>query len=306
MKRFLLSLVALVFLTAQASAVNCFWVGGTGTWDNTNTGGGGAGGIKWASATGGGTACSGGGTGGSPGSSDSAIFDGSSGGGTVTVASTINGTNTLISIDMGAFTGTLDFSVNNPTINFSGTSQKFSVTGTGTRTLKTGTATFNFAGNGFATWDFTTVTNLTANTGSETTNVAARTAASASVFNSAVTMGTINVNVTNNGIVWIVNGGINVTTLNVNSGTVSLADTNATIGTLAINGSSTSPVYVTAATNSSMTNTLTVTTLSGSWGIFRALKLNAAKSISSSYDLGGNTNLTITPPAAGGGSIIGG
>lgn len=127
---------------------SCFWVGGTATWDSTNTGGGGAGGIKWASATGGGTTAAGGGTGGSPSTGDTAIFDSASGGGTVTVNTTVS----ITALTCSTFTGTLDFGTNNNnvtagTVDFSGAGVRTINMGSGTWTL-TGTSGNVLLGNG--------------------------------------------------------------------------------------------------------------------------------------------------------------
>lgn len=129
-----------------------FWVGGTGTWDNSDT-------THWASSSGGAGGQS------VPASGDTVTFDGSSGGGTVTVAATINGSNTITNIVCGAFTGTLDFSVNNPSL----TMNSMSISGSGTRTINMGSGTFTLNAR-FVTnmWDAGTVTNLTFNCGTST------------------------------------------------------------------------------------------------------------------------------------------
>lgn len=128
-----------------------FWVGGTGTWDSTTT-------THWSASTGG----AGGAT--APVTGDSATFDGASGGGTVTVDTTINGLS-LALLTTGAFTGTLDFSVNNPSMTF--TSQ-FTGAGTGVRTINLGSGTFTCSGATGTVWDFSTSTNLTFNAGTST------------------------------------------------------------------------------------------------------------------------------------------
>ena len=164
-KLFGLFLLALAFLApSAANAVSCFWVGGTATWDTTNTGGGGAGGIKWASASGGGTACAGGGTGGSPSTGDTATFDANSGGGTVTV--NFGGLITIQSLTFGAFTGTLDFATNNNSITLTD-SNSLNGSGTGTRTLNMGDGTWTLS-NAQALWNCTTVTNFTLNANGST------------------------------------------------------------------------------------------------------------------------------------------
>lgn len=123
---------------------NRYWVGGTGTWDASDT-------THWSASSGG--------AGGSsvPGASDDVIFNGSSGGGTVTVNTNFS----VLSVTMGAFTGTLTFATNNN----SPTMQTFSGTGTGTRTLSLGSGTFFLTGSNTTIWDFANGTNLTFNAG---------------------------------------------------------------------------------------------------------------------------------------------
>ncbi len=122
-----------------------FWVGGTGTWDNSST-------TNWSAASGGSNGAS------VPGSGDTVTFDASSGGGTVTP----NYDMTVTSINMGAFTGTLDFSANNN----SPTMALFTFGGTGVRTLNMGSGTFTITGStGFTV---SPSTNGTLNSGTST------------------------------------------------------------------------------------------------------------------------------------------
>jgi hypothetical protein len=118
-----------------------FWVGGTGTWNGSST-------ANWASTSGGASGQS------VPGSADTVTFDASSGGGVVTVNTNFN----ITSLTMGAFTGTLDFSVNNN----SPTMGTFSGTGVGTRTLNMGAGTWTITGTGTC-WNIGTSTNMTLN-----------------------------------------------------------------------------------------------------------------------------------------------
>lgn len=115
-----------------------FWVGGTGTWDAADT-------THWAATSGGAGGQS------VPGSADTVTFDGSSGGGTITLGYDP----TVISITMGAFTGTFDASTFSPTMN------TFSGTGTGTRTIDMGSGTWTLKGNNATIWALGTITNLT-------------------------------------------------------------------------------------------------------------------------------------------------
>lgn len=148
-KLFGLFFLALAFLAPDlAQAATCFWVGGPGTWNASNT-------TSWASGTGGtpGTCAA---TGNIPKqATDVATFDGASGGGTVTVDSTINGV-TMAGITAGAFTGTLDFSVNNPSLTLT---TSLSLTGSGARKILLGSGTFTLTG-AATIFDLGTTTNL--------------------------------------------------------------------------------------------------------------------------------------------------
>ncbi len=120
-----------------------FWVGGTGTWDASDT-------THWASSTGGAGGQS------VPGSSDTVTFDASSGGGTVTVGAAYNPS--VTSITCGAHTGTLDFSANNNNVTLA----TFNPSGTGTRTLNMGSGTWTLTSTLSASiLDFQDVSNLT-------------------------------------------------------------------------------------------------------------------------------------------------
>lgn len=148
MKKYLLAILFLTSTTIYADAAARFWIGGTGTWDASDT-------SHWSATTGPGT------PGASvPGSGDTVTFDANSGGGTVTVNTTVN----ITSLTMGAFTGTLTFATNNNNI----TLQTFSGTGTGTRTLSMGNGTWTVTGTTGTVWDVTTATNFTLNSNSST------------------------------------------------------------------------------------------------------------------------------------------
>jgi hypothetical protein len=95
-----------------------YWVGGTGTWDNSNT-------ANW-SATSGGAGGSG-----YPIAGDTAIFNSSSSGGTVTLGANV----TCAILTMTGFTGTLDYGTN-----------KISIVSTSATTVFTGDTTYNVSG----------------------------------------------------------------------------------------------------------------------------------------------------------------
>lgn len=115
-----------------------YWIGGTGTWDNTND-------LNWSTSSGGSNDTT------HPTSGDAVILDAASGGGTVTLGADID----VASITMGAFTGTLDFGATNPTM------ATFNGSGTGVRTLNMGTGTWTITGNNATVWNVGTITNLT-------------------------------------------------------------------------------------------------------------------------------------------------
>lgn len=115
-----------------------FWVGGAGTWDASDT-------THWAGASNGAGGQS------VPVAADDVTFDGSSGGGIVLIGTSIN----VLSLTMGAFTGTLNFT-NFPNVTL-GT---FSGTGAGTRTLIPGNGTWTLTGTG-TVWTTATTTGLT-------------------------------------------------------------------------------------------------------------------------------------------------
>lgn len=93
-------------------------------------------------------------------------FDGSSGGGTVTVS---HASNSITSLTMGAFTGTLDFATNDNNI----TLQTMDFSGSGTRTLNMGDGVWTITGTTGAIFVYTSVTNLTFNANASRILVAA-------------------------------------------------------------------------------------------------------------------------------------
>ncbi len=227
-----------------------FWVGGTGTWDNSTT-------THWAATSGGAGGQS------VPGSSDTVTFDASSGGGTVTP----NYNMTVTSITMGAFTGTLDFSANNN----SPTMGTFSGAGTGTRTLNMGSGTWNLTTVG-TTWDMSTTTNLTFNAGTSTIKIAMAGAGQSNFSGGGLTYGTLWFSRPSIGIVAIIGGdntfsvlkddGIQAHSLLFRSGTTQ------TVGTFSVSGSAGVLIRISScdAAGSENTSTHTLSKASGSVG----------------------------------------
>lgn len=320
MKQFLLSLIALAFLSCSAEAATCYWVGGTGNFDNSNT-------ASWANASGGTTGtCAA--TGGIPkNSADFAIFDGSSGGGTVTVCGTASancpsasGSVNISGITFGAFTGTLDFATRNPAVTLSTT---FSGTGTGTRTLSMGNGVWTFGGGSSATWNFVTTTNLTLNINSSSI-VWVGASTGSNFFGGAKTWGalTINANSSNPSAIYQIepNNTANNTfsSLTVNApANISMRSgaTQTFTGGITVSGGSLSSMVsfmgdgvsagVVATVAVGAVSNVAYTVWRGAAGATSAI--NATNSINLATPATGLGTLSITTPASGGGGrIIGG
>lgn len=298
--RALLALVFALALTGAADAASRFWVGGTGTWDASDT-------THWASSSGGAGGQS------VPGSSDTVTFDGSSGGGTVTLGAGYNPT--IQSLTMGAFTGTLDFSANdnNITLNLSGLA--VSITGTGTRTLNMGDGTWtitNNTGNG-TLWDASTTTNLTFNANSSTISLTGSTLVALRTFaGGGLTYNNLNIASTSGGGAVALTGAntFNTITVAAPSGIQFTGGATTTISSLVATGtsfsnmvqiSSSSSASAATVSDASGTNALTYVTL-------RSITATggATFTATNSADLKNNTGITITPPVIGGAGIIGG
>lgn len=307
MKKLFLALFFLAFATC-ANAATCFWVGGTGTWSTTNT-------ASWASSTGGtsGTCAA---TGGVPKqTADTATFDGSSGGGTVTVDSTMSGT-TLLVLAAGAFTGTIDWSVNfvstanGMTFSSAGTAVEFGGAGSG-RVFKLGSGTYNFPNGGI--FDFATVTGAgTQSLASATLVFGSTTLSSQQQLNGGgFAYGTVTVNGRTSGQAFQLSGtGTSIATLNLTgplnfalSGGQSFTVTNLnSVGTIA------NPILFSDGTITSSLATITTSVTNISYTNFRGISFSSAVTAPNSWGtLGANTNLTATPPSSGGNAcIIGG
>ncbi|WP_316176207.1 hypothetical protein [Bradyrhizobium sp. SZCCHNRI1073] len=270
-----------------------FWVGGTGTWDASDT-------THWASSSGGAGGAS------VPGTSDDVTFDGSSGGSTVTVNTTV----TIVSLTLSAFTGTLDFSANNNNVTLSAASNALINTGSGTRTFNMGNGTWTLSG-ASAVWNQNGATNLTFNANSSTI---AFTGSGAKTFN-AGTSRTYNVVTLVGAAAGIL--GISATT-GLTIGTLTISAPNrvtfqqgvtTTITTLSnISGNSSQQVGLSssnpafgAATISSGNN------FTGDYCAFNGMTFSGAGTFAgtNSFNLGGNSGITITSPSgSGGGSRV--
>ena len=150
------------------------WVGGTGTWDSTNT-------ANWSATSGGAGGAS------VPGSADTPQFDGNSGTGTVTFtnsgvtvgAVTFASTASRITLDLGAaFVCSSVFTLGAGTLNtnnYNFTASSISSSTPNTRSISLGSSTVSLSGS--APIIFSIVTNLTFNAGTSQINLTGSSAA---------------------------------------------------------------------------------------------------------------------------------
>jgi hypothetical protein len=275
---------------------NRFWVGGTGTWDSTST-------THWSTTTGGSNGAS------APGSGDTAIFDGSSGGGTVTVDSTINGA-TLQQITAGAFTGTLDFSANNPSLTLS---VSLSLTGSGTRSINLGSGTFTFTATGNqVVIDCTTTTGLTATFQNASYALSGNNSGIRTINSGGQTYGSLSVGSNSSKGTVTLSGAGTYASISVSDGNIINIPQLTTVtitGALTATGTASNPVSFISSTVTANAATISVGSASTAvWSAFCGITRAGAGTLNAtdSFDLGKNSSFTsITPPSGGGGGVVG-
>jgi hypothetical protein len=278
-----------------------FWVGGTGTWDNSDT-------THWAASSGGAGGQS------VPASTDTVTFDGSSGGGTVTVAATINASNTVTSITCGAFTGTLDFATNNPSITCSlASSPAFSISGSGTRTINLGSGTFTLSGNNGSAWDAATTTNLTFSAGTSTIQLNNPANGNGQTFaGGGLTYGTLSIGAHTGGAGVSLTGNNTFATLTMTAPlafTAANASTTTITNAFAWNGSSSAQLSISNTGSDSKATFACAVGSVISWALLRGTAFTGTTVVATnSFDLKNNTGSTITAPSVGGAGarVIGG
>lgn len=310
MKRFFLSLIALVFLSCSADAASRFAICSTTcTWDGADT-------SMWSATSGGATGAS------VPGSGDTVTLDANTCVGGTTCTVTVNTNVNITSLTFGACTAStsgciLDFATNDNSVTISTT---FSGTGTGTRTLNMGDGVWTFGGGTSATWNFVTTTNLTLNkNGSSIVWVGGE--STSSFFGGALTWGalTINANATNPGSIYSIEPGNNANntfaSLTVNAPAwvrFRAGSTQTFTGGMTVSGSSASArvVFDTDNLSAGSSATIAVGAVSNvSWTLWRQTTgATSAINATNSLNLGNPSlgTLSITAPSSGGGRIIGG
>lgn len=294
LRNLFLAFALLVAGISSADAASRFWVGGTGTWDAATT-------THWAATTGGAGGQS------VPGSADTVTLDGASGGGTVTVSTDFS----VTSLTCGAFTGTLTLATNNnnPTM------QTFSCSGAGTRTLSMGNGTWTITGTSGTVWDCGTTTGFTLNANSSTLLISATPAASRSFTpGSGLTYNAVSlVGAANNTAVFTVGGGATLASVSISNIPVLRfqANSTTTITTpFTLAGSSSVGIVVTSNNIDGLPATLSVASGNPTFNWAALYNITATGgatfSATNSLNVGSNSGITITPPAGGGGRIIGG
>lgn len=271
---------------------NRFWVGGTGTWDSSTT-------THWAATSNGAGGAS------APVAGDAITFDGSSGGGTVTPDATIDSI-AFLSLTAGAFTGTLAFNTNNPNMTFTSFVE---FGGTATRTINMGSGTWTLSGTASnpAPWNCTNITGLTPTFSNATIVYSGNSAFR--VFNgvTGVTYGPIVIN--NNSTKGFVRfiGANTFTSITVGSGTTLTfpqGSTTTITGALNITGTSSAPGGILSDGPQSNITTVSVGSASSvDWAAFLRVTRSGAGSMTAtnSFNLGGNSGITISEPSGGGG-----
>lgn len=264
-----------------------FWVGGTGTWDLSDT-------THWAASTGG----AGGQT--APGSADAVTLDASSGGGTATPA--YGGTGTFQSITCGAFTGTIAWNTNNENVTLSAIAG-FICSGTGARTISLGNGIWTFTGTSFNTaiWNLSIVTNLTFNANSSildfTGNITGAGGGGSMFTGGGLTYSTVRVSGQTGVTIFTMTGTNTFSVLTIAGRNRLILSSNQTVSTLNLNGSPSAVVLVASNSFGLLTRTLTVTTLNANWAAFSDIIMSGSGLVANnSFDLGNNSGFTINSP----------
>jgi hypothetical protein len=243
---------------------------------------------------------------GPPAAGDTVTLDALSGGGTITVGTSINTTNTVTNITMGTFTGTLDFSVNNPSITVT---TAFINSGTGTRTLNLGSGTFKLSATNGTVWDFTTVTGLTFSASASTLLVSGSLTNQRSII-LGTSMSYNIITITNTGsqcMRTILTSASSVATLNLTPPLWVQPNGNWTIASaLNISGTAYNNTVTMLAFDATTTWTLGASGGAANWcAIGNMTFATNSLTATNSFDLKGNSNVTITGPSGGGGFVIG-
>lgn len=271
---------------------------GGGEWTTTNT-------SNWAGSS---TATCGSGGSSVPGTSDAITLDANSLSGTIRPAATITNFQSLTS---SAFTGTLDFNVNNPSFTMSA-NPSWTDAATGVHTINMGSGTWTFSLTSGTAISISTGANLTLNANTSTILLSATATATRSLtvagtrtFNNF----TVNNSVMNPFVISLSNASTtvfnNVTFTNVQFVLTAAAGTFTINGTWTWDGTSSKQGILYANGGVSTITVANANTLS--YLAINGVTKAGAGSITAnnSFDAGGNTSVTINAPAGGGARCIG-
>jgi len=303
-KLFGLFLLALAFLTPDlVQAANRFAVCTTTcTWDNSST-------AMWSTTTGGATGAS------APSSVDDVILDAATCvGGTTCTITTFAGTISVNSLTQSACTAStagciLDGSANNTNFTISGNAGYVN-NGSGTRTLNMGSGTWALSSN---TTQWSVVASMTLNAGTSTLAFTGASATGRTVDGGGKTYSTITVSAIGTGIgQFQINNSNTIGTLTITApNRISIQNgTTQTITTLTnVSGTSSNPVLVTGNSSFGVGTISSANNWTCNWCAITMMTFSGGGTFSAtnSFDLKGNTGITITAPSGGGGGrIIGG
>lgn len=295
-KLFGLVFLALAFLTPElAHAASRFWVGGTGTWDASDT-------THWSATDGGAGGAS------VPGSSDTVSLNANSGGGTVTV--NFGGTITIISLDCAGFTGTLDFATNDNNVTLSASGNAFIGGSTATKTVNMGDGTWTLSGTNNTFTLSGANANLTFNANGST--IAFNGSGAKTLIGGGKTFNNITVAASSNtGYFATSNSTSTIGSLTIAAPNSFVVGTTPTITTLAVSGtSSTSTINVVSNSPTIGNSSLPVTNnFTGSWMNYSFITFSGGTHTSSNSFGNNYSGITVSAPSGGGsnnGRIIGG
>ncbi len=272
---------------------NRFWVGGTGTWNNSNT-------TSWSTTTGGAGGAS------IPGTGDVAIFDGASGGGTVTVDSPNGaGAVTVQQITCGAFTGTLDFATNNNNVTLT---VAFVGSGSGTRTINLGSGTWTLSGSvGGTIWDLGTVTGLTFSGASANIVITGNVAGIRNWSGGGQSYGSLTIQSNSSrGNIFMVGANTFGSFSAAAGSTISWPGNTTSIITngFTLTGTASLPITLMAGSFNQLATLSLGGTCTIDWGVVGRITKSGAGSltVNNGLDMGLNSSVTINAPSGGGGA----
>ena len=222
--------------------------------------------------------------------------------GTCTLATNLAGlSSATLTVPSGAV---LDAATDNPNVTFGYVSAN-----TGTRTFNCGTGTWTLTGISGTSWDFSTVnTGLTASCGSGTLDFTTTATAPITFNTGAQTFGTVNVNVGSSAYWFNIVPGLTATALNATAPfTLALTepDTYAITNAFTWTGGSSSAQSAVICRNcvaaASVTTISSAATNTATWLAIQGVTFSGGGSFTAtnSFNLGGNTGITITSPSGG-------